>query len=100
MSGPRSGGLGEGDGEAEGLELPDVVAGFLVGAAGVVAGAEVVVAGGRVSEQVPGDHQDAAGDGDEGFELAAALDQAPVTLAENVSVFAAAVAASPRTPLR
>jgi hypothetical protein len=49
------GGLGDGDGAAEGLELADVVADFalLVDAAGVVAAAEVVVAGGGVGEQVP-----------------------------------------------
>jgi len=47
----------------------------------VVAGAEVVVAGGAVGEQVPDDDQDGAGDGDQGFELAAALGQAPVAFA-------------------
>src|SRR6266545_8296703 len=75
---------GEGDGEPQGLQLPDVVAGFLgfVDAVGVVAGAQVVVAGGGVGEQVPDDDQDGAGDGDQGFELAAAFDQTPVALAE------------------
>ena len=75
---------GEGDGVAECFELADEVAGFLVGvdAAGVVAGAEVVVAGGGVGEQVPDDDQDGAGDGDEGLELAAAVDEAPVAFAE------------------
>jgi hypothetical protein len=69
VSSGRLCGLGEGDGVAEGLELADVAAGFLVfvGAAGVVTGAEVVIAGGGVGEQVPDDYQDAAGDGDEGL---------------------------------
>jgi hypothetical protein len=76
--------VGEGDGVAEGFELPDVAAGLavFVGAAGVVAGAEVAVAGGGVYEQVPDDHQDGARDGDEGLELAAALHDPPVALAE------------------
>src|SRR5215207_7238536 len=75
---------GEGDGEPQGLQLPDVVAGLLVlvDAAGVVAGAEVVVAGGGVGQQMPDDHQDGAGDGDQGLELAATPDQAPVALAQ------------------
>jgi hypothetical protein len=44
-------GFGEGDGEAEGLDLPDVVAELAVGigAGLVVAGAEVGEPGGRVS---------------------------------------------------
>ena len=54
----------------------------LVQTAGVVVGAEVVVAGGGVGEQVPDDDQDGSGDGDEGFELAAAFDQAPVAFPE------------------
>src|SRR4029453_12652313 len=53
---------GEGDGEPQGVQLPDVVAGLLVlvDAAGVVAGAQVVVAGGGVGQQMPDDHQDGA----------------------------------------
>src|SRR6266568_5385360 len=80
----RSGCLGEGDGEAERFELPDVVAGLFVfvGAAGVVAGAEFMEGGGRVGEQVPDDHQDGAGDRDQGLELAAAPDDPPVAFAE------------------
>ena len=39
-------------------------------------------AGGGVGEQVPDDDQDGAGDRDQGFELAAAFDEAPVALAE------------------
>ena len=60
------GGLGDGDGVAEGLELADVIAGLaaLVGPGLVVAGSEVVVAGGGFAEQVPDDDQDGAGDGD------------------------------------
>src|SRR6266511_282507 len=80
----RSGGRGRGDGVAQRLELADVVAGLavLVDAVGVVVGAEVVEAGGGVGEQVPDDHQDRAGDGDQGFELADAPGQAAVALAE------------------
>ena len=79
-----SGCRGEGDGEAEGFQLADVVAGLLgfVDAAGVVASTQVVVAGGGVGEQVPDDDQDGAGDGDQGLALAAAFDDAPVALAE------------------
>jgi papain fold toxin 1 (glutamine deamidase) of polymorphic toxin system len=75
---------GDGDGESECLQLPDVVAGFAVGvdAAGVVAGAEFVVAGGGFGEQVPDDDQDGPGDRDECFEFAAAFDDPPVALAE------------------
>lgn len=62
------------------IELADVVAhlAVLVDPAGVVTGAEVAVTGAAVGEQVPDDHQDRAGDGDHGFELAAAAGQAPV----------------------
>jgi hypothetical protein len=79
-----SGCRGEGDGEPKGFQLADVVAGLvgLVDAAGVVAGAQVGVAGGGVGEQVPDDDQDGAGDSDQGLELAAALDDPPVALAE------------------
>ena len=73
----------------------------LVDAAGVEVGAEVVEAGGGVGQQVPDDHQDRAGDGDQSFELADAADQAAVALAQGkVSVLAAAAATSPSTPLR
>jgi hypothetical protein len=79
-----SGCLGEGDGVPECFELADVVAGLALGvdAAGVVAGAEVVVAGSGVGQQVPDDDQDGAGDGDQGLELAAALDDPAVAFAE------------------
>jgi hypothetical protein len=50
----------------------------LVDTAGVVAGSEVVVAGDAVGEQVPDDDQNGAGNGDQGLELAAALDYPPV----------------------
>src|SRR5215203_2796079 len=99
----RSGSRGQGDGVAEGLELADVGAGLavLVDAAGVVVGAQVLEADGGVGQQVPDDHQDGAGDGDQGLELADAPDQAAVALAQGkVSVLAAAAATSPSTPLR
>jgi hypothetical protein len=43
-------GRGDGDGEAEGLQLPDVVAALALGADAlvVVAGSQVVESGGRV----------------------------------------------------
>jgi hypothetical protein len=80
----RSGGRGQGDAVAQRLELANVVAGLavLVDAAAVVVRAEVVEAGGGVGQQVPDDHQDGAGDGDQGLELADASDQAAVALAE------------------
>src|SRR5262252_8037094 len=78
------GGLGDGDGVAEGLELADVIAGLavLVGSGLVVAGSEVVVAGGGVVEQVPDDDQDGAGGGGLGAGGAAAAGEAPVAFAE------------------
>ena len=61
-----------------------MVADFSLGdhAAGVVVGAEVVKSGGGVVEHVPNDDQDGAGDRDQGFEFAAAFDEAPVAFAE------------------
>jgi hypothetical protein len=68
---------------------------------GVVVGAHIVEAGGGVGQQVPNDHQDGPGDGDQGLQLADAPDQAAVALAQGkVSVLAAAAATSPGTPLR
>src|SRR5215218_8515542 len=80
MAGWWSGGRLQGDLVAERLELADEVAGLAGGvdAAGVVVGAQVVEAGGGVGEQVPDDHQDGAGDGDQGLELADAFHEAPV----------------------
>ena len=49
---------------------------------------------------MPDDDQDGAGDRDEGFEFAAAFDDAPVALAEEGVGLAAAAAASPSAPLR
>ena len=79
-----SGGGFEGDPVAEGGELGDVVthAAFDVDAAGVVVGSEVAEAGEGVGEQVPDDDQDGAGDRDQGLELAAALDDAALALAQ------------------
>ena len=78
------GGGFEGDAEAQRGELTDVVADLAggVNAMGVVVGSQVVKACGWVGQQVPNDDQDRAGDRDEGFELAAAFDQASVALAE------------------
>src|SRR5215472_12472274 len=82
--GAGSGGGLEGDGVAEGFELADVVAlaAFGVDAAGVVAGPEVAELGVGVGEQVPGDDQDGAADGDDGALGAAAAGDAPVSFAE------------------
>jgi hypothetical protein len=79
------GGGFDGDPVAQGGELGDVVAQSSVGgdSVGVVVGAEIVEAGGRVGQQVPDDDQDGAVDRDEGFESAAAFDDAPVAFAEN-----------------
>ena len=79
-----SGGGFEGDAVAHRHQLRDVVAdlAFGVDPAGVVVGAEVVEPGGGVGEQVPDDDQDGAGDRDQGFEFAAAFDDAPVAFAE------------------
>src|ERR671919_152405 len=80
----RSGSWFEGDLVAERLELVHEAAGLAVAvdAAGVVVGAQVVEASGGVGQQVPDDHQDGPGDGDQGLELADAPDQAAVALAE------------------
>jgi hypothetical protein len=69
---------------AEGLELADEVArlAVLVEVLVVEVGAEVVVAGGGAGEEIPGDHVDGAGDGDEGPLLAAATDETPIALAQ------------------
>ena len=84
QGGIRLGGPGEGDGEAERLDLPEVVAELAlgIGAGLVVAGAEVGEPGGRVFEQVPDDDQDGPGDGDLGLGLAAAAGDPAVALAE------------------
>src|ERR1017187_6770272 len=78
-----SGGLGDGDLEAEGLDLADVVTDLPVGVGAglVVAGAEGGVPGGRGGQHVPDDDQDGAGDGDLGLGLAAAAGDPPVALA-------------------
>ena len=69
---------------AEGLELADEVAGLAGGVemALVPVGAEFLVAGVGVVDQVPGDDEYRAGDGDQGFGVAAAFDDAPVAGAE------------------
>src|ERR1700732_2683347 len=80
-------GLGQGDLEAERLDLPDVVAQLAVGVGAglVVAVAEVGEPGLGILQQVPDDDQDGAGHGDLGFGLAAAADDPGVTLAEEGS---------------
>src|SRR5579875_3111435 len=89
--GARNFGLGggafrgcEGDGQAEGLELADVVADLAIPADVVVVmtGSEVAEASAAVGEQVEDDDQDGAGDGGQGLALAAAFDQAAVAGAE------------------
>src|SRR5262249_8522338 len=77
------GGL-QGDALAEGFQLTDQVADLaaFVDAGGVVVGAEIGEAFGGIGEQVPDDGEDGSGDGDEGLELAAAFDDAPVAFTE------------------
>src|SRR4029077_913755 len=77
-------GFGQGDVEAERLDLPEVVAELAVGVGAglVVAGAEVGEPGGGVGEQVPDDDQDGAGHGDLGLGLAAPAGDPAVALAE------------------
>jgi len=74
----------EGDVVAHGGELGDVVAHPALGVdeAVVVVGSQVAEAGERVGEQVPDDDEDGSGDRDQGFELAAAFDEASVAFAE------------------
>ncbi len=69
---------------AEGLELADEGAGLAgwVEVALVPVGSEFLVGGVGVVDQVPGDDEHRAGDGDQGFGMAAALDDAPVAGAE------------------
>jgi hypothetical protein len=82
--------------------LSDMVADlwFDVAAAGVVIRSQIAEAGGGVRKQLPDNDQNGAGDCYEGFEFAAAFDQAPIAFTQEVSVLAAATAASPSTPLR
>lgn len=69
---------------AESLELADEVAGLAGGIemALVPVGAEFLVAGVGVVDEVPGDDQDGTGDRHQGFGVASAFDQAPVSGAE------------------
>src|SRR5579859_3916770 len=78
------GGFLDGDGEAEGFELVDVVVNLALAADAVVvvAGSEVVEPGGGVGEQVEDDHEDGAGDGGQGLALPASSGEAAVALAE------------------
>ncbi|MFE7243296.1 hypothetical protein [Streptomyces sp. NPDC057580] len=68
----------------EGLELADEVAGLAGGIemALMPVGAEFLVEGVRVVDQVPGDDEYRSCDGDEGFGVAAAFDDAAVAGAE------------------
>lgn len=74
----------EGDAIAQGCELRDVVTGpaFGVDAGRVVVGTEIVETGRGVVQQVPDDDQDGSGNSDEGLELAAAFDDAPIAFTE------------------
>ncbi|GAB7184563.1 hypothetical protein ATKI12_6373 [Kitasatospora sp. Ki12] len=75
---------GEGDLVAELFELPDEDAGLAGGIAEAVVplGAEVLVGGVGAVDQVPGDDEDGAGDGDQGSVVAPSFDQAAVARAE------------------
>lgn len=70
------------------------------GAVGVVVGSEVVESGGGIGKQLPDDREDGAGDRYQGFEFAAAFDDAPVAFTEEGVGLMAAAAASPSAPLR
>src|SRR4029453_669567 len=74
----------QGDLVAERLKLVHEVAGLaaLVDAVGMVVGAQAMKAGGGGGQQVPDYYQDGGGDRDQGLELADALDEAAVALAE------------------
>jgi len=89
-------GLSDGDLEAEGLDLLDVVADLAVGVdpGGVVAGAQVDVPGGRVSEQVQDDDQDGPGGGGLDLRRAAATGDRAVA----ARIFNAASASARRLP--
>jgi hypothetical protein len=78
------GGWGDGDVEAEGLELAEVGADLAVavGFAMVPAGSEVGEPGFGAGEQMPGDDEDGAGDGALGPVPAEALGQAAGSFAE------------------
>lgn len=69
---------------AKGLELADEVASLAGGVEVtlVPVGAEFLVGGAGVVDQVPGDDEYRAGDGDEGLGVTAAFDDAPVAGAE------------------
>lgn len=81
-----SGGVrgGEGDGQAEGLELADVAGDLAFPADAVVVEvrSEVTEPGFGIGEQVEDDDQHGADDRGHGFALAAAAGQAAVALAE------------------
>src|SRR5436309_1541798 len=82
--GCESDGWLQGDGVAEGFELPDQVVGLAGGVdvAVVEVGAEVVESGGRVGQRMPDDHEDGPGDGDQGLAFASAFDQPPVAFGQ------------------
>jgi hypothetical protein len=85
----RLGGFLDGDAEAQGLQLADVVADLAVAADAVVVAvrSEVVEPGGRVGEQVEDDDEDRAGDRGQGLAFPAPSGQAAVALADEL-VFA------------
>src|ERR1700728_609372 len=80
----RLGGFLDGDVEAEGVELADVVLdlAFAADAVVVVVGAEVSEPRGGVGEQVEDDDEDGAGDGGQGLASAASSGEAAVAVAE------------------
>lgn len=96
------GGRGQGDVEAEGFELPDVVSGSAsdVDALVVEVDAEVVEGRAGVGEQVPDDDKDGSGDRDDRLEFAAAFDQASIAFSRKVWVLPPVAAASPSTARR
>jgi hypothetical protein len=82
------GGVLDGGVESHRSRFGEAVADFSFSddAAGVAIGAEVGEARGGIGQQVPADDQDRAGNRNEGFEFAAAFDDAPVAFAEGVGL--------------
>src|SRR3954471_18688948 len=70
----------QGDGVAEGFELPDQAVDLPGGvdAAVVEVRAEILEPGRRVGQQMPDDHENGSRDGDQGLAFAPTLDHTPV----------------------
>src|SRR5690242_11487833 len=80
----------QGDGVAEGFELSDEVVDLPGGVdpAVVEVGAEVLETGAGVGQQIPDDHENGAGDGDQGLAFAAPFDHPAVAFGQERAVAA------------